>query len=139
MLIDGPGAQSGKDIAAQELVAQVDNAHLGSAGLMGLFYDGVDVIALANIGDHGNHVAVVVLLEPGNDDGGVESSGICQDNFLTHDCSLKAPGGFLHPAIKEEWLSARASDFQPGRRLPNAASRSRWSKLPARGGPEDSA
>src|SRR5947208_550287 len=70
VLVDGPGAQSGKDIAAQKLVAQVDNTHLGSAGLMGLFYDGVDVIALADIGDHGDHVAVVVLLEPGNDDGG---------------------------------------------------------------------
>src|SRR5262249_42234033 len=58
-----------------------------------LIHDCIDVVALTDVGDHSDHLAVVVLFQPGNDDGGIQPSGVGQYNFSTHDCSL----WFLRP------------------------------------------
>ena len=54
--------------------------------------DSIKIFALSNVGDHGDHVIGVVFLEPGNNDGGVESSGISKHNFLRHEFSLISSG-----------------------------------------------
>jgi hypothetical protein len=76
VLIFRSGPQSRENVVAQKLFTQVFYNHLGRAGLMRLLNYTINVLALADIGDHGNHLAMIVFLEPRNDDGGVQSSGI---------------------------------------------------------------
>jgi hypothetical protein len=63
-------------VVVEELFAQIFDHYFGCPGLMGLFDYGVKVVALADVGDHGNDITAIVLLQPGNDDGGVKASGI---------------------------------------------------------------
>ena len=48
------------------------------------------ILALAQIADHGDHFAAVRFLQPGNNDGGIEPSGIRQHNFFRPILSPRA-------------------------------------------------
>src|SRR5256885_6331765 len=56
---------------------------------------GFQVFLLADVTDYGDDFAAVVFLQPGNNDGGVESSGVGEYHFLglvqllIHDSSLR--------------------------------------------------
>ena len=65
-------AQSREDVVAQEFIAQVFHDHFCRAGLMGFFHHGVNVLALAHVGNHGDHVTVIVFFEPRNNDRGIK-------------------------------------------------------------------
>src|SRR5262249_4438414 len=106
---------------------------------MGFFRHLVHIIALADICDHRDDFAVIILFQPRNDDGGIQSSGIGQYNFLTHDCSLKGSDAARNPAVKVKSLFARAYGSPPDRKPLNRENRSRLRQLLLRGGPEDSA
>ena len=81
--------QRGPDVAGQELFAQILDNHLAGSGFVGLVDDGLDVVSLAHVGDHGDHFVGVVFLEPRNDDGGIEPTGIGENNsFLAYACAL---------------------------------------------------
>ena len=48
-----------------------------------LLLRGFQILALAQVANHGDHfAAAVIFLEPGNNDGGIEASGISQNYFL---------------------------------------------------------
>src|SRR5215471_1713648 len=135
VLIHRSGAQGGEDVIAEELLAQIFDYNFGGSGLAGLLHHRANVIALANVGDHGDDFTVVVFLEPGNDDGGIEAPRVRQYNSLTHDYSLNswtrdAP---RRSAGTAKWPSARACGFPPGRKPPSAANRSPQPPLPRRG------
>ena len=57
-------------------------------------YNNCEVVALTDIAGDGDDLAVVVVFfQPGNDDGGIQTAGVCQndffDVFLFHDdCSF---------------------------------------------------
>src|SRR5215472_18685470 len=106
---------------------------------MGFFRHLVYIIALADICDHRDDFAVIILFQPRNNDGGVQASGICQYNSLTHDCSLKGNDAARRPAVKVRSLFARAYGSPPDQRPRSTESRSRLRQLLLRGEPEGSA
>ena len=121
VLIYSSGPQRRENIIGQELLAQVNHRDFRGAGLARLFRDHVNVVALAYVGDHGDDFAIVVLFQPGNNDGGVQPSGICQDHFLTHDCSLRGSGARIH-RYRDERLLIRSAHpgLHPATRKPRA-------------------
>jgi hypothetical protein len=103
VLVDGAGADGGKYVVAEKLFAQVEDDGLLRAGRIGFGHDCVQIVALAHVGDHGDHVHAVIFVEPGNDDGGVEASRVCQYNFLCHEFSLlqsNIPSGAKAPRFR---------------------------------------
>jgi len=43
---------------------------------------GFQVFLLANVADHGDHIATIILAQPGNDDGSIQAAGISEYNFF---------------------------------------------------------
>ena len=72
VLIDCAGTYRRIHVVAHELIAQVEHHRLLGAGGIGFIHHCVQVFALAHIGNHGNYIHAVVLIQPGNDDRGVE-------------------------------------------------------------------
>ena len=59
------------------------DVQLAGAGLFSLLLQTVQLIPLAHIGGHGDDLGVVVvLLQPGDDDRSIQSSGISEDDFF---------------------------------------------------------
>ena len=82
--------QGGEDVVLDEVLLQVQHIQLGCAGSLGLFFQTVQLGALTHVtGDSDDLAVVVVFLQPGNDDGGVQTAGVSQHNFfdvfLFHD------------------------------------------------------
>ena len=66
-----------------KVLLQIQNVQLGSAGSLGLFLQAVQLGALAHVTGNGDDFAVVVVfLQPGNDDGGIQTTGVCQHDFF---------------------------------------------------------
>ena len=83
LLIAGAHLQGGPDDVLHHLVGQVGDVQLAGAGLDGLLLQTVQLVALAHIGGHGDDLGiVVVLLQPGDDDGCIQAAGIGQDDLL---------------------------------------------------------
>ena len=119
ILVLGAELQGGEDVVLHKVLLQVQHIQLGSAGRLGLLFQTVQLGALAHITGNGDDLAVVVVfLQPGNDDGGVQTAGVCQNDFLDvflfhddcsfikiHFCSLMQ-ASFLHPlsAVRFGWF-----------------------------------
>ena len=83
VFVDGSGAQRGPDVAGDEFLAQVFDVGGAGAGGESFLVRGFQIFLLAEIADHGDHfAAVIILLQPRNNDGGIETSGIGKNNFL---------------------------------------------------------
>ena len=98
MLVHCTCLQRRKHVSGQKLLAHVFDDHLAGAGLVSFFDDGFDVVSLAHVSDHGDHVVGVVFLQPGNDDGGIEPSGISKNYFVS---------GIRIPRIRAAHLAAK--------------------------------
>ncbi len=120
MLVHCTGLQRWKHVSAKKLLAHVFDDHLAGAGFVSLPDDGFDVVPLSHVSDHGDHVVGVVFLQPGNNDGGVESPGIGKHHFLRHEHSSKSSGPPCRPAVVTGWPSARAGGSPPDRTPPSA-------------------
>ena len=82
-LIYSARLHGGIDVVGDEFLFQVLDVELARAGFEGLFLQPLQLRALAHVAGDGDDLAVViVLLEPGDDDGGVQPAGICEHNFL---------------------------------------------------------
>src|ERR1700676_290338 len=94
VLVDGAGAKGRPDVIAHEFFTEVFDVGGGGTRGEGFFARGFEIFLLADVADHGDHFAAVVFLEPRNDDGGVQTSGIGEDDFfwliglLVHKASL---------------------------------------------------
>jgi len=84
MLVDRAGAERRPDVAGNKFLAQVFDVRGAGPGGQGFFARGFEVFALAQVADHGDHLAAIRLLQPGNDDGGIQPSGIGEDDFFRH-------------------------------------------------------
>src|SRR5690606_29777634 len=62
--VDGAGTQGGKNVLGDELPAQVLDEDTGGAALQGLLLDSGQLVALTDVGCHGNYFASVVFSEP---------------------------------------------------------------------------
>ena len=83
VLILGVRLQAGPDEVLHILLLQIQHIQLGRAGLDGLFLQTVQLGALAHITGNGDDLAVVVVLfQPGNDDGGVQPAGVGQHHLF---------------------------------------------------------
>ena len=75
--------QGGEDVVLDEVLLQVEDVQLGSAGSLGLLFQTVQLSTLTHVaGDSDDFAVVVILFQPGNDDGGIQTAGVSQNNFL---------------------------------------------------------
>ncbi len=82
--IDGVGAEHREHEIAHEFFAQVvdENVLRLDAELQRLLACGLQLFALAQVGGEGHHFALVGVLQPLQDDRGVESAGVGEDGFF---------------------------------------------------------
>src|SRR5690606_29220442 len=100
---------------ADELLAQILDEDLLDAEHLGLLAGGLQLLALAEIGGEGHHLAAVGLLQPLQDHRGVEPAGIGEHHLL-HVAALHRKAAFAL-----EWKAAYRAAARP------AASRQRIS------------
>ena len=74
MLVNCSCLKCRKNVFRQKLFPQVFDYDLAGARLMRFAHHRLNVIALANVGHHSNHIVGIVLLQPGNNDGGIKTS-----------------------------------------------------------------
>ena len=95
VLILGPHHHGGDDHVIHHLVHQVLDVQLGCAGLDGLFLQAVQLVPLAHVGGDGDDLGVIIiLLQPGDDDGCIQPAGIGEHNFLNCRHSFDLPYDF---------------------------------------------
>ena len=110
VFIDGCGTDHGEDEVPGHFLTQVENVGFLGAGFVGLLLNTGEILGLAEVGCHGDDVAVVGVDEPFENDGGVEAAGIGEDDFagITHNlCFLcvfrkrrgKTPGRGALPVL----------------------------------------
>ena len=83
LLVDGPGLEAGHDIVGGILFRQVQHIELAGTGGDGLLLQALQFVRLAHIAGDGDDLAApVVLLQPGDDHGCVQSAGVGEDDFF---------------------------------------------------------
>ena len=83
LLVAGAHFQRGDDDVVHHLVGEVGDVQLAGAGLDGLLLQTLQLVPLAHVGGHGDDLRVVVILfQPGDDDGCIQAAGIGQHNFF---------------------------------------------------------
>ena len=96
VLVLGPHHHGGDNHLVHHLVGEVLHIELGGAGFDGFFLQAVQLGALAHVAGDGDDLrVVVVLLQPGDDDGCIQAAGVRQHYFfyVCHDkYSSKIPG-----------------------------------------------
>ncbi len=81
--VDGAGFEHGEAVLLGEFLAEVFDDALVGTGFEGFFLDAFEFIALAEFGGEGDDLAAgVIVLEPGEDDGGIEAAGVGEDDFF---------------------------------------------------------
>ena len=83
LLVHRAGLHGRDDVIVDVLVRQVEHVELRRAGLDGLLFEAVELVGLADVAGHGDDFAViVVLLQPGDDDGRIQTAGVSKDDFF---------------------------------------------------------
>ena len=94
--IERVGPEHREHEVAHELLAQVLDVDLLDAEQLGLLAGGRKLLALAEIGGEGHHLAAIGLLQPFEDNRGIEPAGISEHHLLDigrHGKSLaRGPG-----------------------------------------------
>ena len=80
--VNGVGAEHGEHEIAHEFLAQVVDEDFLHAHLFGFGARGRDFLALADVGGEGDDFTVVSVLQPFENDRGVEAAGIGEHYFL---------------------------------------------------------
>ena len=82
-LIIGSGLHGRDDVVLHELVGQVFDVQLGCATCLRTLLQTVQLTLLSHIAAHGNDFAVVIVLfQPRDDDGRIQTAGICQHDLF---------------------------------------------------------
>ena len=82
-LIVGAGLHGGDDVVVHKFVGQILDVQLAGPRGLGPGFQPVQLAGLADVAADGDDFAVVVVLfQPGDDDGGVQAAGIGQDHFF---------------------------------------------------------
>ena len=82
-LILRPCFHGGDDVLVHEFVREVLDVELGRARLQRFFFQPLELVRLPDIAGHRDDLAVVVILfEPRDDDGSVQTARVSQHDFL---------------------------------------------------------
>ena len=74
---------AGDDHVVDHLVGKVKGVELARAGFEGFFLETVQLTHLTDVAGHGDDLGiVVVLLQPGNDNGCIQAAGIGEHDFF---------------------------------------------------------
>jgi hypothetical protein len=84
--VNGLGFEGGVDVVADELFFEVFDIDFGRADFKRFGFGSGEVFFLADIGDVGDDF-LALFDEPFQDDGGVQSAGICQYDFAFWCCA----------------------------------------------------
>ena len=83
LLVHGASLHGRDDVIVDVFVRQVEHVELRRAGLDGLFLQTVELVGLTDVAGHGDDFAVVVvLLQPRDDDGRIQTAGVSKDDFF---------------------------------------------------------
>ena len=94
ILILGAGLDGGEDVILHKLTGQVQHVQLGGAGLDGLCLQPCQRVGLAHVAGDGDDLGIIVVfLQPGDDDGRIQTAGIGENDLL--DVFLMDHSGFL--------------------------------------------
>ena len=90
LFVNCTGLHGRDDEIIHIFIRQIQNVQLGCAGLNGLLFQTIQLIILSYVAGYGNDFAVVVVfLQPRNNEGGIQTSGLCKyyffNLFLFHD------------------------------------------------------
>ena len=93
-LVNGSGLQAGHDVIGCVLLGEVENIQLARACFDRLFLKTLELVGLADIaGDCDNLAVIVVFLQPGDNDGCIQTAGIGEHYFFyvifIHDIYLR--------------------------------------------------
>ena len=89
------GAEHREDIIAHEFLAQVFHIHFPNAEHLCLLTSRPDILSLPQIGGEGHDLTLIRVLQPAQNDRGIEAAGIGQHNFfdaLGHEFALMMEG-----------------------------------------------
>ena len=92
VLVLGAHHHRGDNHLVHHLVCEILHIQLGRAGLDGLLLQTVQLGPLSHIAGDGNDLGIIIVfLQPGDDDGCIQTAGIGQHNFfyLRHSFSLQ--------------------------------------------------
>ena len=83
VFIDSARFHTGNDIVIHIFIRQIQDIELGRTGLLCLLFQALELIRLSHIAGNGNDFAVVVVfLQPRDDDGGIQTAGICKNDLF---------------------------------------------------------
>ena len=83
LLVDSAGLNGRDDNVVDHLFGEVGCVELGSSGLDGLLLQPLQLIGLTHIAGHCDDFGIaVVLLQPGDDDGCIQTAGIGENDLL---------------------------------------------------------
>jgi hypothetical protein len=91
---------AGSDVFVAEFVDDIELIQLGSTGGFGTLLEVLQFGVLADVDADGDDIVIVVFLQPRDDDGGIETAGISEDDlffpgvccFNCFDCFSGAAG-----------------------------------------------
>ena len=90
LLVNRAHLQGRPDAVGDELFADVFNIDLARAGLDGLLVEGGQLFALTYVNGDGDNVVVIVLLQPRDDNRGIQTARVSKNNFfLSHGVCLQ--------------------------------------------------
>ena len=98
MLVYSARAQSRPDKSGDEFFPQIFHERCACTGCERFFTRTFQILALAQIADHGDHFAAVCCpLQPGNNDGGIEPSGYASTTScaVSFSSAVSATANFL--------------------------------------------
>src|SRR3954453_10890226 len=77
VFIDAAGPYHAPQVVGDELLAQVGDVNLRRAGLERFLLESGELFStLSDVAADGDHVALIIFLEPRNDDRGIEAAGV---------------------------------------------------------------
>ena len=79
--VDGISTHHRINKVTSELFDQIDGVVRGGTSCFGFFCEAVEFFFLADIGCESDNFSVIVLLEPADEDGGIETTRVCEYDF----------------------------------------------------------